>query len=171
MCPAASLTRSTACAVSDVVADSIVVERARGETPVSGTSPVIDAHCSNTQQQAGPNTSIPCLSVDDEHEYPHCLRVTPVFQHPLQDMAGSLQSLCWASYALAQILTASVSGGLVQVSRAALSQRPCSTGICTGVVSTQQNNRATALLHSNSNRQPEDCTTIYWHATWSGRQI
>mmetsp|Transcript_12368 Transcript_12368/g.30348 ORF Transcript_12368/g.30348 Transcript_12368/m.30348 type:complete len:772 (-) Transcript_12368:1065-3380(-) len=59
----AMLAASAASAVSDVVVDSMVVERARNE----------------------PTSS-----------------------------AGSLQSLCWASYAVAQVITASFSGSLVQ---------------------------------------------------------
>lgn len=59
----AMLAASAASAVSDVVVDSMVVERARTESP---------------------------------------------------ETAGSLQSICWASYAVAQVVTASLSGSLVQ---------------------------------------------------------
>jgi hypothetical protein len=108
----AMLAASLSTAFSDVVVDSIVVERARGAPQVRGSVRERGRlregrRRRGVEMKEGPGDR--CLQVRFS-----ALSSAPLLCSCLQATAGSLQSLCWASAAVGGIVSAYASGSLVE---------------------------------------------------------
>lgn len=100
---AASIMASLGVAVSDVVADSIVVEKVRSEIMTESSKPA-RYH----------NHSRPCLFWEIRKFRNHVFTMRQARDSKSQAISGGLQSLCWGSAAIGGIVSAYFSGALLE---------------------------------------------------------